>query len=48
MFRLIMLTGGTASLVRVKDGRIVATIQAEFVEGLSQALGIGVSVKEGK
>jgi len=37
---------GSADLIRVKDGRFAATIPAEFVEGLSQALGLGISVKE--
>jgi len=46
VFRLTVRPDGSADLIRVKDGRFAATIPAEFVEGLSQALGLGISVKE--
>ena len=45
MFRLMRLPDGTALLIRVRDGSVAGKIDAEYVEGVSQALGLGILVE---
>jgi len=45
MFRLMRLPDGTALLIRVRDGSVAGRIDAEYVEGVAQVMGVGIPVK---
>lgn len=44
MFRLRVAPWGEALLISERDNLIAGTIEAEYVEAVSQALGIGIPV----
>ena len=46
MFRLKRLVTGDMMLIRVRDGTPVGMIYSPHVEDVSQALGIGIPVKD--
>ena len=45
MFSMMLMPDGNALLIHERDGKRAAEIEAEYVEAVSQALGIGVPVK---
>lgn len=46
MFRLRVAPWGEALLISERDNLIAGTIEAKYVEAVSQALGIGIPVRK--